>query len=162
MQITPARATAFLATALLSAGLAPAAVATATPGERAHAEAHAEAHVDGAQARGGKQWHLTAALGKGPRKLRFYTCTTGTAPSNLDLHYKAATRRSSDNRYPRYEFDIVDGGSTGSAEDALFPGGLVYSSVVGPWTVNAQVHLELHNMGKSKKKDFTVGQVLPC
>ena len=150
----PARTAAALATALLVGGFAPSVASAATS---------PAGHADGAtQARGGKQWHLTAALGKGPRKIRFYTCTTGTAPSDLDLHYKAATRRSSDNSYPRYEFDIVDGGSTGSAEDALFPGDLVYTSVVGAWTVNAQVHLELHNMGKTKKKDFTVGQVLPC
>jgi hypothetical protein len=157
----PARAAAALATALLVGGIAPLAVASPATSLGASGASHAK-QADQADRARGKQWQLIAALGKGPRKLTFSACTSGVAPGSLDLHYKAATRRSSDHRYPRYEFKIVDGGSTGEAEDALFPGDLVYVSTTGTWTVNAQVHLVLHNQGKVKKKDFTLGQVLPC
>ena len=147
---TAVRSAAALATALLVGGLAPTSSASADP-------------ADGvAQARGGRDWHLTLGLGKGPRKVRFYTCNSVDQYGSVTFRYKATTRKTSDQKQPRVELEIADGGSDSGSEFSLFPGDkTVIESIPGLHTT-AQVHLSLHNQGKSRTLDFTLAQVLPC
>ena len=155
----PARIAAALATALLVGGFAPSTVASAdaSPGTRADDPAgHA------AQDRGGRQWHLTAALGRGQWKVRFLTCNSVDPYGNITFRYRATTRKSTDHKYPRVALDIVDGGSSSGSEFALFPGDRTVTESEPYLHATALAHLSLHNQGKAKALDFTIGQVLPC
>jgi hypothetical protein len=153
----PARTAAALATALLVGGVAPAAIASAeaSPGAAAVAD-----HV--AQDRGGRQWHLTAALGRGPWKVRFYTCNSVDPYGNITFRFRATTRRSTDHKYPRVSLEVVDGSGNSSTEFGLFPGDRTVVESEPYLNPTASAHLELHNQGKAKTLNFTIGQVLPC